>query len=142
MGALLNIHPSSHINIEENVYKTAFLSLFEKNKIWNKLNEERLLRQENEERDRQRLSNKKIYTINDKKYYKLIGMRNDYYLQENSLKHFSASKFIVELYRYTFSGLKAQCGLMKQDKTTNKIFVSDDTLRVVCFEPYELEAAS
>ena len=69
-------------------------------------------------------------------------MRNDYYLQENSLKHLSASRFMIKLYRYTFSGLKAQSGLIKLDKTRNNIFVSDDTLRVVCFEPYELEAAS
>lgn len=140
MGALLNIHPSSHINIEENVYKTAFLSLFEKSKIWNQLNEERLLRQKNKELDKQRLTNKKIYIIDNKKYYKLLGMRNDYYLHENSLKDLSVSKFSIELYRYTFNGLKAQRGLIKLDKTTNKIFISDDSLRVVHFEPYELEA--
>ena len=140
--ATLKIYPSSQINIGRNIYKTTLLSFFKKNKIWNKLNEERLLRQKNKEMDRQRLSNKKIYTINDKKYYKLIGMRNDYYLKENSLKNLSASKLVVKLYRYTFSGLKVQSGLIKLDKTTNKIFASDDTLHVVCFEPYELEAVS
>ena len=179
MGATLNIHPSFQINTEgniyqtaflslfeknkiwnqlnekrllrqqnkesekqENIYKTAFLSLFEKNKIWNQLNEERLYRQNNKELNKQRVTNKKIYTIDNKKYYKLIGMRNDYYLQKNSLKDLSASKFNVELYRYTFNGLKAQSGLIKLDKTTNKIFISDDTLRVVHFEPYDLEAIS
>ncbi len=140
--ATLKIYPSSQINIGRNIYKATLLSFFKKNKIWNKLNEERLLRQKNKEMDRQRLSNKKIYTINDKKYYKLIGMRNDYYLKENSLKNLSASKLVVQLYRYTFSGLKVQGGLIKLDKTTNKIFASDDTLHVVCFEPYELEAIS
>jgi len=140
MGVALNIHPSPQVNVERDIYKTVFLSLFEKNKIWNKLNEERLLRQKNKEIEKQRLANKKIYTIEHKKYYKLIGMRNDYYLQEKSLKNLSDSKRSVELYRYTFSGLKAQSGLIKLDKTANKIFISDDTLRVVYFESYELEA--
>ena len=102
MVATLNIQPSSLINGGRNLYKTALLSLFEKNKIWNKLNKERLLRQKNKEMDKQRLANKKIYTICNKKYYKLIGMRNDYYLKANSLKNLSASKFAIELYRYTF----------------------------------------
>ena len=140
MGVALNIHPSPQVNVGRDLYKTAFLSLFEKNKIWNKLNEERLFRQKNKEIEKQRLANKKIYTIDNKKYYKLMGMRNDYYLQIKSLKNLSTSKLIVELYRYTFSGLKAQSGLIKLDKTANKIFISDDTLRVVYFEPYELDA--
>lgn len=141
MVSILNNHPSSQINVGRNIYETTLLSFFDKNRIWNKLNEERLLRQK-KEMDRERLSNKKVYTINDKKYYKLIGMRNDYYLKINSLKNLSTSKLVVELYRYAFRGLKVQSGLIKLDKTTNNIVASDDTLRVVCFEPYELEAAS
>lgn len=142
MVATLNILPSFKINVGKNIYITALLSLFEKNKIWNKLNEVRLFRQKNKEIEKQRLENKKIYTMHNKKYYKIIGMRNDYYLKVDSLRKLTASKFVIELYRYTFSGLKAQRGLIKLDKTTNKIFISDDTLRVVYFEPYELEAIS
>ncbi len=141
MVATLNIHPLSQINLGRNAYKTLFLPLFEKNKTWNKLNEERLLRQKNREIDKKRLANKKMYVIGNKKYYKLIGMRNDYYLQENSLKNLSTSKCVIALYRYSFSGLKTQRGLIKIDKT-NKILISDDTLRVVYFESYEIESIS
>ena len=140
MVATLNIHPSSLVNVERNIYKTLFLPLFEKNKTWNKLYEEKLLRQKNREIDKKRLANKKIYVIDNKKYYKLIGMRNDYYLQANSLKNLSTSKCVIELYRYSFSGLKTQRGLIKLDKATNEILISDDTLRVVYFESYEIES--
>ncbi len=142
MVATLNIHPSSLVNVERNIYKTLFLPLFEKNKTWNKLNEERLLHQKNREIDKERLANKKMYVIDNKKYCKLIGMRNDYYLQANSLKNLSTSKGVIELYRYSFSGLKTQRGLIKLDKTTNEILISDDTLRVVYFESYEIESVS
>jgi len=142
MVATLNIHPSSLVNVERNIYKTLFLPLFEKNKTWNKLNEERLLHQKNREIDKERLANKKMYVIDNKKYCKLIGMRNDYYLQANSLKNLSTSKGVIELYRYSFSGLKTQRGLIKLDKTTNEILISDDTLRVVYFESYEIEFVS
>ena len=140
MVATLNIHPSSLVNVERNIYKTLFLPLFEKNKTWNKLYEEKLLRQKNREIDKKRLANKKMYVIDNKKYYKLIGMRNDYYLQTNSLKNLSTSKCTIELYRYSFSGLKTQRGLIKLDKATNEILISDNTLRVVYFESYEIES--
>ena len=67
-------------------------------------------------------------------------MRNDYYLQANSLKNLSTSKCVIELYRYSFSGLKTQRGIIKLDKATNEILISDNTLRVVYFESYEIES--
>ena len=72
MVATLNIHPSSLVNVERNIYKTLFLPLFEKNKTWNKLYEEKLLRQKNREIDKKRLANKKIYFGHQSVGYNMI----------------------------------------------------------------------
>lgn len=141
MISALNIHPSTKPNVQKNIYKSALFSFFDKNVIWNNLKEERLLRQKNKEMNKTILANKKVYYIHNKKYYKLVGMYGDYYLQANSLRKLSVSPFLIELYRYTFIGMQAKIGLMKVDKSTNNIFISEDTLRVD-FKSYEFEAIS
>ncbi len=130
MVATLNINHNFEHGTRKNIYKTALTALYDKKKIWNQLNEERRLRQKKKEMGRNRFLNKKIYSIDNKKYYKVIGMSNVYYLQVNSLNYMEASQFIVELCQYTFNGMKSKKGLIKIDKATNKIFISEDTLRV------------
>ncbi|HIQ28558.1 MAG TPA: hypothetical protein EYH42_08680 [Sulfurovum sp.] len=130
MVATLNINHNSEHGTRTNIYKTALTALYDKKKIWNQLNEERRLRQKKKEMGRNRFLNKKIYSIDNKKYYKVIGMSNVYYLQVNSLNYMEASQFIVQLCQYTFNGMKSKKGLIKIDKATNKIYISEDTLRV------------
>ena len=141
MVATLNISPSFEHGTRKNIYKTALTALYDKKKIWNQLNEERRLRQKNKEMEKNRFANKKIYTIDNKKYYKVIGMSNSYYLQVNSLNYLRASQVIIQLCQYTFNGMKSKRGLLKIDKVTNKIFISEDTVRVY-FKSCALEAIS
>lgn len=141
MVASLNISPSFENGTRKNIYKTALTALYDKKKIWKQLNEDRRLRQQNKEMEKSRFSNKKIYTIDNKNYYKVIGMTHTYYLQVNSLNYLRASQVVIQLCQYTFNGMKSKRGLLKIDKVTNKIFISEDTVRVY-FKSCALEVLS
>ena len=138
MTAALNINPSFQ-NKRKNIYKSALVSLYEKKKIWDKLNKERLQRQKEKELEKERLANKKIYAIYGKKYYKLVGDNGDFYVLEDTLKDIPSSQFVIQVNRYSFSGMRTSRALLKIDKVTNKIFLSEDTLRVY-FKPYTIES--
>jgi len=134
----LNGTQTQETSVRKNIYKTALLSLFDKKKIWNELNEERLLRQNEEEMKKKLFLNKKIYTIHNKKYYKLIGFSTTYYVQVDSFNYQASPQYLIQLCTYTFNGMKSKRGLIKIDKVRSKIFISEDTLRVY-FKPYEME---
>ncbi len=110
----------------------------EKKNILNHLNEQRLSRQENEEIQKKRFENKKIYIIQNKQYYKIIDMKRAYYLEVLSCKNISYAQSVVLLYTYTFATMTARKGLAKIDKSTERILLSNDALRVY-FKPYTLE---
>ncbi len=110
----------------------------EKKNILNHLNEQRLYRQENEEIQKKRFENKKIYIIQNKQYYKIIDMKRAYYLEVLSCKNISYAQSVVLLYTYTFATMTARKGLAKIDKSTERILLSNDALRVY-FKPYTLE---
>ncbi|HFQ62317.1 MAG TPA: hypothetical protein ENK39_08510 [Epsilonproteobacteria bacterium] len=139
MTAALNINPSLQNKVRKNIYKSALASLYEKKKIWNALNEERLLRQREKELEKERLRHKKIYAIYGKKYYKLVGDYGDYYVLEDALKNIPSAQFVIQVNRYSFSGMRKSRAILKIDKSTNKIFLSEDTLRVY-FKPYQIES--
>lgn len=141
MSAALHFNPSypNVGRVRKNIYKSALASLYDKKKIWNKLNEERLLRQKEKELEKKRLHNKKIYTIFGKKYYKLISDYGDYYVLEDALKNPPASQFAIQIHRYSFSGMRAKRGLLKINKLNDSIFLSEDTLRIY-FKPCYIEA--
>jgi hypothetical protein len=139
MTATLNINQVPQTKVRKNIYKSALASLYEKKKIWNALNEERVLRQKEKELEKERLHHKKLYAIHGKKYYKLVGDNGDYYVLEDALKNLPSSQFIIQVNRYSFSGMRTSRARIKIDKTSNKIFLSEDTLRVY-FKPYEIES--
>ena len=134
----LNGTHTHETSVRKNIYKTALLSLFDKKKIWDGLNEERLVRQESAEIGKNLLANKKQYILENKKYFKVIGHDREYYIRVDTLNYVSTSQFNVQLCRYTFNGMRSKKGLMKIDKSTNKIYISEDTLRVY-FKKYKIE---
>lgn len=110
----------------------------EKKNILNHLNEQRLSHQKNGEMQKKRFENKKIYTIQNEQYYKIIDMKRTYYLEVESFENISYAQSIVLLYTYTFATMTARKGLAKIDKATERILISNDALRVY-FKPYTLE---
>jgi len=139
MAATININASLQNTARKNIYKSALSALYAKKKIWNKINEERLLRQKEKVLEQERLANKKIYALYGKKFYKLLGDNVEYYALEKSMKDFPASQFMIEVYRYSFSGMKKKSVLMKVDKSKNQLMISEDTLRVY-FKPFKIES--
>lgn len=139
MAASININASLQNTARKNIYKSALNALYAKKKIWNKINEERLLHQKEKVLEQERLTNKKIYALYGKKYYKLLGDNVEYYALEKSMKDFPASQFMIEVYRYSFSGMTKKSVLMKVDKLKNQLMISEDTLRVY-FKPFKIES--
>ncbi len=140
MTASLNISHGHLAKTRKNIYKSALNSLYEKKKIWEALNQDRLQYQKDKELEKERLKNKKIYAIYGKKYFKLVGENVDYYVLEDSLKNIPSSQYAIQLYGYSFSGMKIkERALIKMDKTTNNILISEDRVRVY-FKSYKIES--
>jgi len=138
MIEISNIDFFSESEEKKNRHQIDLFTPLEKKNILNHLNEQRLSRQENEEIQKKRFENKKIYTIQNKQYYKIIDMNRAYYLDVESCKNISYAQSIVLLYTYTFATMTARKGLAKIDKATKRILISNDALRVY-FKPYTLE---
>ncbi len=109
--------------------------------ILNRLNEERLRTQKFNEMEKKRLYNKKIYKFGQKKYYKLVDMEREYYLDLESYQTFSSRPSIITLYYRTFGEMKEKDVLLKIEMYTEKIFISYDAIRVY-FKGYSFEDAS
>lgn len=133
-----NIDFFSESEEKKNRHTIDIFTPLEKKNVLNHLNEQRLSRQKNEEIQKKRFKNKKIYTIQNKQYYKIIDMKRAYYLEVESCENISYAQSIVLLYTYTFATMTARKGLTKIDKATERILVSNDALRVY-FKPYTLE---
>jgi hypothetical protein len=123
---------------EKNRKTTDLFTPLEKKNILNQLNEKRLLHQKNEEMQKKRFEKKKIYTIQNKKYYKIYDFKHAYYVEVESCKNISYAQTTILLYTYTFATMTARKGLAKIDKVTEKILVSNDVLRVY-FKSFTLE---
>ncbi|RRS30036.1 MAG: hypothetical protein P794_08770 [Epsilonproteobacteria bacterium (ex Lamellibrachia satsuma)] len=118
--------------------RTELFTPLEKQKILNQLNQERLFRQKNDEMQKKRFENKKIYTIQNKKYYKIMDFKHSYYIKVENYKNISYAQTTVLLYTYTFTTMTVRKGLAKIDKATERILISNDALRIY-FKPYILE---
>lgn len=110
----------------------------EKHNILSKLNEKRLSAQKREEVKKRRLHNKEVYTFNRKNFYKLLGMKREYYVEVSDCDIFSRRPAIITLYYRTFEELKKRDVLIKTEVYSDKIFISYDVIRVY-FRGYALE---
>lgn len=137
-----NINPSFQYGAKKNIYKSALSSLYDKKKIWNQLKVDRHLRQKEQSLEKSRFTfYKKIYTIDNGKYYKVVGLDTDYYLKVDSLGYVSSSQFVVQLCHYTVNGMKCKRALLKIDKTKDDMLISESTLKIA-FKPCKLESIS
>ncbi len=112
----------------------------EKRQIMAKLNEQRLSRQQKEEIEKRRFANKEVYTFMGKKFYKLLDMEREYFIEVEDCKKFSRRPAIIPLYYRSLEELKKKDVLIKTEIYSDKIFISYDAIRVY-FKGYSLEAA-
>jgi len=131
MVARVRNNASLQHGVRKNIYKKALTSLYHKKNIWNQLKEERYTAQKEKALEETRFTfYKKIYTIDNVRYYKVIGLENDFYIQEDSLNYTSSSQFIVQLCYYTINGMKSKRAVLKTDKSKDEMFISKSTLNI------------
>jgi len=110
----------------------------DKNKILNKLNQQRLSREKREAIKKKRTYNKEIYTFGDNSFYKLIQMEKEYYIRIEDCEQLTSQPNIISLYYKIFDALKKKDVLMKVEAYSDKFFISYDVIRVY-FKPFALE---
>jgi len=118
--------------------KSALYDQSEKNKILNKLNEQRLSKQKREEITKRRIENKEVYKFGAKSFYKFLQMEREYFIEISDCDKFSRRPSIISLYYRTFGDLKKMDVLIKTEIYSDKIFISYDAIRVY-FKGYSLE---
>lgn len=106
--------------------------------ILNQLNEQRLLRQKIEERQKNRFKNKKVYTIHSEQYYKITDSQRDYYVTVDECTNITYKPSLITLYTYSYTIMSKEEGLIKVDWATDRLLVSNDITRVY-FKPFYLE---
>jgi len=142
MVAAININPSFQYGARKNIYKSALTSLYNKKKIWNQLTVERHLRQKNKSLEKNRFRfYKKIYTIDNVKYYKVVGLESDYYIEVDSLSYTSSPQFVVQLCYYTVNGMKCKRALLRINHLKDEMFISESTLNIA-FNSCKFESIS
>jgi len=118
----------NHVSSRENIYEKALASLYEKKKVWDVLQKERQAKQtyKNVENKNSLTSSKRIYTIDAVKYYKVVGLDRDFYIQVESLNYISNTQIAVYLCYYTIEGMLAKKAQLKIDAKSNHFFISMD----------------
>ena len=110
----------------------------EKEKILNQLNSRRLSQKTQDEIKRRRTYNKKQYQFGAKYYYKFLNMEREYYIDISECSKISSRPNIITLYYKVFGELKKKDFLMKVEVYSEKIFISNDILRIH-FKGYSFE---
>jgi len=110
----------------------------EKNDILREINEKRLEKQLYSEIEKRRINNKKIYTFDIRKFYKFLHMDREYFIELKDMKELSNRPQILTLFYRTFGEMKKMDFLIKIEIYSDKVFISNDVLRVY-FKGYSLE---
>ena len=110
----------------------------EKMDILKELNDQRLENQIFDEIKKRRTYKKKIYKQDVREFYKIVNMDRGYLIKVKDLKELSGRPVILPLYYKMFGELKKREFLIKTEIYSDKVFVSNDVLRVY-FKGYNLE---
>jgi len=129
MQTTLTINNASSYGRKKNIYQSALASLYEKKQIWNLLKDERYSKNATSHLKNRLILSKKIYTIDETKYYKAIGFERDYFIEVDSFNYVTVSKVSIYLYHYTINGMKGEKAQLKVNIDTNKILVSKNGFR-------------
>jgi len=109
-----------------------------KREILNEINDKRLEKQFYEDMKKRRIYNKKVYTFDLRYFYKFEHMDREYYMEVTDVQKLSSEAQIFTLYHRTFGEIKKKDFLIKIEVYSDKIFISDDVLRIY-FKGYSLE---
>ena len=111
--------------------KTEAVDPKEKRGIPEKLERERQEMQERKEFQKSRFGDKKVYILENREFYKILGMGREYYIKVEDCKNISpSSPEILTLFHRGFDGLRKLDMLIQFKDYSEKIFISEDVLRV------------
>ena len=102
----------------------------EKRKILEELNAKRLNEDERADVIKIHCSGKKIYTLFGREYYKLNDIRKAYYVAVGSCSDVTCTPTPISLYTLSHSRMEEQKGLIKIDKVSNRLLISNDQFRI------------
>ncbi len=102
----------------------------EKSDILEKLDKKRRRNQEKKRLHKCTFGNKKIYTLENREFYKILDLGRDYYIKIEDCQNHSYRPELITLYHQGFDGLKKTKVLVKFRTDTDKIYISEDALRV------------
>ena len=102
----------------------------EKSDILEKLDQKRRRNQEKNRLHKCTFGNKKIYILENREFYKILDLGRDYYIKIEDCHNHSYRPELITLYHQGFDGLKKTKVLVKFKTDTDKIYISEDALRV------------
>jgi len=114
------------------------LSVSEKEKILRRIDEERRIAQKYKELQRRRLRDKRVYHLENRLLYRFLDMNRAYYIRVEDCTRLSSRPLILPLFYQGFDGLKQKDVLIRIRDYSDKIFISDDVIRVY-YKTYSLE---
>ena len=123
---------------EEEQKSAAQADVTDKEMILQKIDEERRISQKYKELQKRRLKDKKVYHIENRVLHKFLEMDRSYYIQVKDCELLSSRPMILPLFYRVLDGLKKKEVLMQVRDYSDKIFISDDVIRVY-FKQYALE---
>ena len=115
---------------EQNKLSTSSVDIKDKQKIMDSINRQRRDEQLFKHMDAKRIENKKIYNIHNKRFYKIKNLERDYYLKVDDYEKLSSRPKIITIYHDFLGELKKKDVLIQIRKYSDKIFVSDDLIKV------------
>ncbi|MEA3490690.1 MAG: hypothetical protein U9R27_02185 [Campylobacterota bacterium] len=103
-----------------------------------KILEELDAKRRKKQKKRYKFKNKKIHTLENRDFYKLLGLGRDYYIKVEDCANYSDHAEVLTIYHRGFDGLKKDYVLVEFRSDSDKIFISEDTLRIY-FKPVSIE---
>ncbi len=84
-----------------------------------------------EEFQKSRFGDKKVYILENREFYKILGIGREYHIKVEDCKNISpSSPEILTLFHRGFDGLRKLDMLIQFKDYSEKIFISEDVLRV------------
>jgi hypothetical protein len=115
-----------------------FFSAVEKQKIMQKLHEERRRTQRVRESIKRYLAGKKIYNYKGKEYYKVSDYKQNFYVETSVIHNLDIAVQEVVLERSGYTSNRTQKGFIKWDQSRETILISLSNIRVY-YKPFTIE---
>ncbi len=102
----------------------------EKNNIFEELDDKRRKKQDKDKIHKYKYGNKKVYNLENREFYKIIGLGREFFIKTEDCHNHDSRPETLSLYHHGFDGLRKTEALVNFKDSSDKIFISEDKLRV------------